>query len=59
MQLTAEKRSHIDSVHTLCLAHSNQMSVEGVSHEELKAMIIVYHCVYEKKKVDQESEYCD
>ena len=34
MHLTEEKRFHIDCVHTLCLAHSNQVSVEGFSDEE-------------------------
>ena len=29
VHLTAEKRSHIDCVCTLCLARSNQVSVEG------------------------------
>ena len=40
MHLTAEKRSHIGYVHTLCLARSNQVSVESFSDEELNAMLI-------------------
>ena len=39
VHLTAEKRSQVDSVHTLCLARSNQVSIEGFSDEELNDMI--------------------
>ena len=39
MHLTAEKRSQVDCVHTLCLARSNQVSIEGFSDEELNDMI--------------------
>ena len=37
--LTAEKRSQVDCVHTLGLARSNQVSIEGFSDEELNDMI--------------------
>ena len=37
--LTAEKRSQVDCVHTLCLARSKQVSIEGFSDEELNDMI--------------------
>ena len=37
--LIAEKRSQVDCVHTLCLARSNQVSIEGFSDEELNDMI--------------------
>ena len=37
--LTAEKRSQVDCVHTLCLARLNQVSIEGFSDEELNDMI--------------------
>ena len=39
VHLTAEKRSQVDCVHTLCLARSNQVSIEGFSDEELNDMI--------------------
>ena len=39
MHLTAEKRSQVDCIHTLCLERSNQVSVEGFSDEELNAML--------------------
>ena len=43
MHLTAEKISQVDCVHTrvhtLCLARSNQVSIEGFSDEELNYMI--------------------
>ena len=39
VHLTAEKRSQVDCVHTLCLARSNQISIESFSHEELYDMI--------------------
>ena len=39
MHLTVEKIYNVDCVHTLCLACSNQVSVEGFSNEELNAMI--------------------
>ena len=42
MHLTAEKRSHIDCVHTLCLTRSNQVSVEGFPDEELNAILLQY-----------------
>ena len=39
MHLTAEKRYQVDFVHTLCLARSKQISIEGFSDEELNDMI--------------------
>ena len=39
MHLTTEKRSQVDCAHTLCLARSNQVSIEGFSDEELNDMI--------------------
>ena len=39
VHLTAEKRSQVDCVHTLCLARSKQVSIEGFSDEELNDMI--------------------
>ena len=39
MQLTAEKIYQVDYVHTLCLARSKQVSIEGFSDEELNDMI--------------------
>ena len=39
MHLTAEKRSQVDCVHTLCLARSKQVSIEGFSDEGLNDMI--------------------
>ena len=39
VHLTAEKRSQADCIHTLCLARSNQVSIEGSSDEELNDMI--------------------
>ena len=36
--LTAENISQVDCVHTLCLARSNQVSIEGFSDEELNYM---------------------
>ena len=39
VHLTAEKRCQVDCVHTLCLARSNQVSIEGFSDEELNDMI--------------------
>ena len=37
--LTADKISHIVGVHTICLARSNHVTVEGFSDEELNAML--------------------
>ena len=37
--LPAEKKSKVDCVHTLCLARSNQVSIESFSGEELNDMI--------------------
>ena len=39
VHLTAEKRSQVDCVHTLCLARSKQVSIEGFSDGELNDMI--------------------
>ena len=39
VHLTAGTRSQVDCVHTLCLARSNQVSIEGSSDEELNDMI--------------------
>ena len=39
VHLTAEKRSQVDCVHTLCLARSKQVSIEGFSDEELNDVI--------------------
>ena len=49
MHLTAEKRSQVDCVHTLCLAHSNEVSIEGFFDEELNYMInfiSVEYCIF-------------
>ena len=39
MHLTAEKRSQVGCVHTLCMTRSNQVSIEGFSDEELNNMM--------------------
>ena len=39
VHLTAEKRSQVDCVHTLCLVRSKQVSIKGISDEELNDMI--------------------
>ena len=41
VHLTAEKRSQVDCVHTLCLARSSQVSIEGFSDEELNDNIMI------------------
>ena len=39
VHLTADKRSQVDCVHTLCLARSNPVLIEVFSDEELIDMI--------------------
>ena len=39
VHLTAEKISQVDCLYTLCLARSNQVSIEGFSDEKLNDMI--------------------
>ena len=42
VHLTADKISEVDYVHTLCLARSNQVSIEGFSDEEVNYMINIF-----------------